>query len=90
MSLTSEDSIQIRDIVGDVFDRKIDPIIGELEALRNDAKEIYGMLVDLNKRIGHTSILDPRFAELPDKEQLLHLNDIIVSTAQRMGVELPR
>lgn len=90
MSLTNEDLVQIRDIVSDVFDRKIEPVLGELEALRNDVKEIYSMLADLNKRIDQQSILDPAFAELSDKEQLLRLNDILLSTARRMGVELPR
>ncbi len=90
MSLTNEDLAQIRDIVSDVFERKIDPVLGELEALRNDVKEIYTMLADLNKRIDQKSILDPSFSSLPDKEQLLRLNEVLVSTAQRMGVELPR
>lgn len=90
MSLTNEDLAQIRDIVSDVFDRKIEPVLGELAALRNDIKDIYDMLTDLNKRIDQKSILDPAFAELPDEEQLLRLNDILLSTAKRMGVTLPR
>lgn len=90
MSLTNEDLAQIRDIVGDVFDRKIQPVLGELEALRNDIKEVYTMLAGLNKRIDQKSILDPGFAELSDKEQLLRLNDILLSTARRLDIELPR
>lgn len=90
MSLTNEDLVQIRDTVSDVFDRKIEPVLGELSALRADIKEIYTMLADLNKRIDQQSILDPAFAELSDKEQLLKLNDILLSTARRLDVDLPR
>lgn len=90
MSLTNEDLVQIRDIVEGVFDRKIEPVLGEIQALRNDIKEIYDMLADLNKRISEKSILDPAFVELSEKEQLLRLNDILISTAKRLGVELPR
>lgn len=90
MSLTNEDLVQIRDTVSDVFDRKIEPVLGELSALRADIKEIYTMLADLNKRIDQQSILDPAFAELSNKEQLLKLNDILLSTARRLDVDLPR
>lgn len=90
MSLTNEDLVQIRDTVSDVFDRKIEPVLGELSALRADIKEIYTMLTDLNKRIDQQSILDPAFAELSNKEQLLKLNDILLSTARRLDVDLPR
>lgn len=90
MSLTNEDLVQIRDIVEGVFDRKIKPVLGEIQALRNDIKEMYDMLADLNKRISEKSILDPAFVELSEKEQLLRLNDILISTAKRLGVELPR
>lgn len=37
MSLTREDLQQIEAI----FDRKLDPVLGELKALREDIKEIY-------------------------------------------------
>lgn len=90
MSLANEDLVQIRDIVEDVFDRKIEPVLGDIQALRNDIKEMYDMLADLNKRISEKSILDPAFVELSEKEQLLRLNDILISTAKRLGVELPR
>lgn len=86
MSLTNKDFARIEEL----FDRKLEPIFGKLTALRNDIKEIYTMLFDLNKRIDQKSILNPAFTELTDKEQLLRLNDILLSTAQRLGVDLPR
>lgn len=40
MSLTHEDLQQIKTI----FDRKLDPIVSELAALREDVKEFYDMI----------------------------------------------
>lgn len=94
MSLTKEDLVQIREIVSDVVDRKIDsaiaPLQGELEAIRSDLRYIYDKLADLEKKIGQKSILDPAFLELPEKEQLLRLNDVVLAMAKRLDVTLPR
>lgn len=47
MSLTHDDLQQIEAIL----DRKLNSILGELTALREDIKEIYKMNVDLQKGV---------------------------------------
>lgn len=86
MSLTNEDFARIEAIL----DRKLEPVLGELQALRNDIKDIYVMIANLEKKIGQKSILDPAFLELPDEEQLLRLNATLLAMAKRLGVTLPR
>lgn len=44
MSLTGEDLLQIRQIMTEVVDMRLEPIQGELIALDNDVKEIYDIL----------------------------------------------
>ncbi len=98
MSLTEEDLQQlrlaIREEATSVIDVKlreyVAPLSGEIQALRNDIKEIYDMLADINKRTGNKPVLDSAFSDLSDKEQLLRLNDILLSTAKRLHIELPR
>lgn len=87
MSLTGEDLLQIRVIVEDVFDRKIEPIAAEIKGLRNDVKEIYDMLAKLEDK---TVTADESLQKLPVKEQVLRLNAAIVALAQKEGVTLPR
>lgn len=41
MSLTTGDLRQIRGVVEEVIDSRLEPIVGEIQALRNDIKEIY-------------------------------------------------
>ena len=47
MSLTQEDLQQIEAI----FDRKLNPVLGELTALREDIKEVYGMPASSNEKL---------------------------------------
>ncbi len=83
MSLTQEDLQQIEAI----FDRKLSPVLGELEALRNDVKEIYGMIAKLEK---NSVRIDESFRNLSVKEQILQLNAAVVALAQKEGIVLPR
>ncbi|TAH32036.1 hypothetical protein EYC58_05185 [Candidatus Saccharibacteria bacterium] len=105
MSLTDKDFQQIRFIVReeatsimdaklreriDPIDEKIDTLSGQSEAIGNDVRAIYFMISDMTKRIDQKSLLDPNFLKLPEKEQLLRLNDVLLATAKRLGVTLPR
>jgi hypothetical protein len=66
MSLTVKDLVQIKRIITEVvdsaidhkldqkFDEKLAPIYGELQALRNDVKEIYTTLGTHQKRLNRT------------------------------------
>lgn len=80
MSLSQQDLLQIRQVIEDVFDRKIEPIVGELTALRNDIKEICNMIARLER---HPVRLDPKFTRLLVKEQILQLNAALVALAKK-------
>lgn len=82
MSLTQEDLRQIEAI----FDRKLDPIFGELKALREDIKEIYGMISELQSGV----IMDNEFSKKSLEEKLLILNAELLAAAKQAGVALPR
>jgi hypothetical protein len=82
MSLTREDLQQIEAI----FDKKLDPILGELEALREDIKEIYGMIAKLQS----STISDVRFSRRSLEEKLLTLNAELLAAAKQAGITLPR
>lgn len=82
MSLTQEDLQQIEAI----FDRKLDPVLGELKALREDIKEIYSMITDLQK----STITDSEFARKSLEEKLLTLNAELLAAAKQAGIALPR
>lgn len=86
MSLTSQDLIQIREVVEGIFDRKLEPIIGGLEALENDIKEIYFMIERLEKG----AITDKNFRKLSVEEKLLKLNAELLAAAKQAGITLPR
>jgi hypothetical protein len=43
MSLTQDDLLQIRGVVEGV----VEPLRGDIEALNNDVKEIYGMISEM-------------------------------------------
>lgn len=86
MSLNSEDLLQIRQIIEDVFDRKIEPLMGKLEALRNDIKEIYSMIAKLERG----TITDSSFQKLTLEEKLMRLNAELLAAAKQAGVTLPR
>jgi len=82
MSLTQEDLQQIEAI----FDRKLDPVLGELKALREDIKEIYSMITNLQK----STITDSEFASKSLEEKLLALNAELLAAAKQAGIALPR
>lgn len=87
MSLTNEDLLQISRLFDEAFEKNVAPIKGELEALRNDIKDIYGMIANLGK---HSVLIDASFTKLPVKEQILQLNAALVALAQKEGITLPR
>jgi ABC-type phosphate transport system auxiliary subunit len=90
MSLTANDLSEIRNIVQSALagqtDDEIKPIMGELRALRNDVKEIYDTIFELQ----HSSITDKRFQKLSLKKKLLTINAELLSAAKQAGITLPR
>ncbi|HWL44338.1 MAG TPA: hypothetical protein VNQ73_15460 [Ilumatobacter sp.] len=90
MSLTQEDLTQIRTIMRDeiesILDRKLEPILGKLEAIENDVKEIYGMTAALQGR----AITDENFQKKTLEEKLLTLNAELLAAAKQAGISLPR
>jgi len=86
MSLTSEDLLQIRQLFNEAFDDKIAPLAGEIEALRNDIKEIYNMITELQRG----TVTDASFQKLTLEEKLLRLNAELLTAAKQAGVTLPR
>lgn len=86
MSLTDDDLLQIRNIVEDTFDRKLEPIIGKLDALEEDVKEIYRIISGLQR----SAITDTDFRKKPVKERILILHAEVVTAAKELGVTLPQ
>ncbi len=82
MSLTQDDLQQIEAI----FDRKLNPVFPELTALREDIKEIYGMISKLQSG----EISDTVFRKKSLEEKLLTLNIELLAAAKQAGVILPR
>jgi hypothetical protein len=82
MSLTRDDLQQIEAI----FDRKLNPILGELAALREDIKEIYAMITELQTG----TITDKKFGKKSIEEKLLTLNAELLAAAKQAGITLPR
>ncbi len=82
MSLTQEDLQQIEA----VFARKLDPILGELKALREDIKEIYDMISQLESGV----ITDSGFGKKTLEEKLLAINAELLAAAKQAGIVLPR
>jgi len=82
MSLTREDLQQIEAI----FDRKLDPVLGELTALREDIKEIYSMLTDSQSDTTNNS----EFSKKTLEEKLLTINAELLAAAKQAGIVLPR
>ena len=74
MSLTTADLNDIRNIVERALSKQNNEIIktlrGELEAIRNDIKDIYFMISDLQ----HNTITDKEFKKLTLEKKLLTLN----------------
>ena len=90
MSLTTNDLEEIRNIVESGLNKQnvevIKPLQGELTAIRNDIKDIYFMISDLQ----HSTITDKDFNKLTLEKKLLTLNAELLSAAKQAGVTLPR
>lgn len=94
MNLTSDDLQAIREViktelsvvVRDAVREELQPISGELAALRNDVKEIYGMLSDLEDKV----VTDEQFGKLSLEQKLLKLNSELLTAAKQAGISLPR
>lgn len=82
MSLTSTDLADIRGILKE----ELKPIRGELEALRNDIKDIYDMISDLQNK----ALPEKQFQKLSVEQKLLKLNSELLFAAKQAGVQLPR
>lgn len=86
MSLVASDLYEIRLIIQEEVSRGIEPLQSEIKALRNDIKEIYGMLVELQS----SSITDKAFQKLSLEEKLFKLNAELLAAAKQAGITLPR
>lgn len=90
MSLNSNDLLEIRNIIESALTKQtneaIMPIQGELEALRNDVKDIYEMIAELQRGMAP----DKQFQKLSLEEKLLRLNSELLAAAKQAGVTLPR
>lgn len=89
MSLTASDLSEIRNIVESALTQQthgaILPIQNEIAALRNDIKEIYDMIADLQKSPASSS-----FNKLSLEQKILELNSNLISAAKQAGITLPR
>lgn len=86
MSLTTNDLEEIRNIVRSSIIVELKPIKDELDMIRNDIKEIYFMIADLQ----HSSITDKDFRKLSLEKKLLTLNAELINAAKQAGITLPR
>jgi len=82
MSLTREDLQEIRSIIQE----EVRPLAGELEALRNDIKDIYDMIADLRRN----TAFDKDFEKLTLEQKLLRVNSELIAAAKQAGISLPR
>ena len=89
MSLTTSDLQEIRSIVDSAFSRQNDelirPIQGEIQALRNDIKDIYAMISGLEN-----TTFDRKFDKLSLENKILSLNSKLINAAKQAGITLPR
>ena len=81
MSLSYDDLQAIRQIV----EETVNPIRGDIEALSNDIKDIYGMIAELQKTVGST---EP-FQKLSIEKKILRMHTELVEAARQAGVTLP-
>jgi hypothetical protein len=89
MSLTTDDLGEIRTIIESALTKQssdvIKPLQDEIRALRNDIKEIYAMLADLQK----TSTSENSFQKLSLEKKILKLHTELVYAARQAGITLP-
>lgn len=81
MSLSYDDLQAIRKIV----EETISPVRGDIEALGNDIKDIYEMIVELQKRPESSA----SFQKLNIEKKILRLHSELVEAAKQAGVTLP-
>jgi hypothetical protein len=81
MSLTYDDLQAIRAII----EETINPVRGDIEALSNDVKEIYGLLADLQKQNSDKH----DFKKTSIEEKILRLHSELIEAAKQAGVTLP-
>ena len=86
MSLTTNDLEEIRNIVRSSISVELKPVKDELDMIRNDIKEIYFMIADLQ----HSTITDKDFRKLSLEKKLLTLNSELINAAKQAGITLPR
>ncbi|HJQ08259.1 MAG TPA: hypothetical protein VJ836_02120 [Candidatus Saccharimonadales bacterium] len=92
MNLTNDDLQAIRDIIKDevsgivrsTVKEELHPIGGELEALRNDIKEIYDMIASIQKSPDTETL-----QKLSLEEKILKLHSELVEAANQAGITLP-
>ena len=85
MSLTDIDLFEIRSILREELTIQIEPLHGEVEALRNDIKEIYAMIADLQKETSTSK----SFKKSSLEEKILRLHADLVEAAEQANVTLP-
>jgi ABC-type phosphate transport system auxiliary subunit len=81
MSLSYDDLQAIRTIV----EETVNPLRGDIEALSNDIKDIYGVISGLQKAVG----INESFEKLSIEKKILRLHAQLVDTAKQAGVSLP-
>lgn len=81
MGLTTDDLQQIEAI----FDRKLAPIFGKLEAIENDVKEIYNMISELQRK----SLFNKDYDDKSLEEKILTVHAEVVAMAKQAGISLP-
>ena len=89
MSLTTDDLAQIRNIVESAISAQtkefIVPLQNEIEALRNDIKEIYDMIAELQK----SNESSDHLKKLTVEEKILKIHSELIEAAKQAGVVLP-
>ena len=81
MSLTTSDLHEIRNIVEEV----VQPLTNEIQALRNDIKDIYEMIAELQNNNP-----ERKFDKLSLENKILALNSKLMIAAKQAGITLPR
>jgi len=88
MSLIANDLEEIRNIVESALLKQtqdiIQPVQNELEAIRNDLKDIYDMIAELQKSPLRN------FDKLSVEDKILTLYKQLLNAAKQAGITLPR
>jgi hypothetical protein len=81
MSLSYDDLLAIRNIV----EETVSPLRGDIETLSDDIKDIYKMIVELQRAVGGNE----SFQKLSVEKKILRLHAELVEMAKQAGVTLP-